>query len=106
MNAGRVVLVGGGVRSGKSRFALELALTRGAHRLFVATAQAFDDEMKDRIARHQAERADTFETVEAPTELVATLRGLSDGIEVVLNFAVLGTVLQIRPSLHEVRKGA
>lgn len=84
MNAGRVALVGGGVRSGKSRFALELALERGERRVFVATAQAFDDEMAERIARHQAERAASFDTVEAPTDLVAALRGLPNEVEVVL----------------------
>ena len=53
-------LVGGGVRSGKSNFALELAKKLGKERVFVATAQAWDQEMKDRIARHQTERADDF----------------------------------------------
>lgn len=73
MTGGRVVLVGGGVRSGKSRFAVDLALKRGERRVFIATAQAFDDEMADRIARHRVERAEAFETVEAPTDLVAAL---------------------------------
>ncbi len=82
MTTGRVVVVGGGVRSGKSRFALDLALKCGTRRTFVATAQAFDDEMKARIARHRAERADRFETVEVPIELSESLRRLDT--EVVL----------------------
>ncbi|MBQ48497.1 MAG: bifunctional adenosylcobinamide kinase/adenosylcobinamide-phosphate guanylyltransferase [Zetaproteobacteria bacterium] len=61
-------LVGGGVRSGKSNFALELAKKLGKERVFVATAQAWDQEMKDRIARHQTERADDFAVFEAPTD--------------------------------------
>lgn len=73
MNRKEIVLVGGGVRSGKSTFALELARGLGARRVFVATAQALDQEMATRIAAHRAERGETFETVEEPLELAATL---------------------------------
>jgi adenosylcobinamide kinase/adenosylcobinamide-phosphate guanylyltransferase len=71
--AGQLILVGGGARSGKSRFALSLALERGRERVFVATAQAFDDEMARRIERHRDERGDGFRTVEASLDLAATL---------------------------------
>jgi adenosylcobinamide kinase / adenosylcobinamide-phosphate guanylyltransferase len=64
-----LILVGGGSRSGKSTFALELALARGARRAFIATAQAFDDEMRDRIARHRQERQDVFTTMEEPFDV-------------------------------------
>lgn len=64
-----LILVGGGARSGKSRFALERALNSGHKRAFIATAIAFDDEMQARIMSHQQERQATFETFEAPTEL-------------------------------------
>ncbi|HKP55436.1 MAG TPA: bifunctional adenosylcobinamide kinase/adenosylcobinamide-phosphate guanylyltransferase, partial [Polyangiales bacterium] len=50
----RLIVVGGGVRSGKSAFALRLARELGARRAFIATAQAFDGEMRERIARHVA----------------------------------------------------
>ena len=56
----RVVLIGGGARCGKSGFALERAAALGARRVFVATAQASDDEMAQRIARHQHERGAGF----------------------------------------------
>jgi len=59
-------LVTGGVKSGKSRRALELAAAFADGRRFLATATAFDDEMRDRIARHRAERAEAFATVEEP----------------------------------------
>jgi adenosylcobinamide kinase/adenosylcobinamide-phosphate guanylyltransferase len=65
----RFVLVGGGARSGKSGFAQRLAVRRGARRLFVATAEAFDDEMRARIERHIAERGTDFQTLEAPRDL-------------------------------------
>ena len=79
----RIVLVGGGVRSGKSRFAQARAEALGARRVFVATAEALDDEMTTRIARHQDERAGRFRTVEAPVELPAALAAIDDA-EVVL----------------------
>ncbi|HVZ72221.1 MAG TPA: bifunctional adenosylcobinamide kinase/adenosylcobinamide-phosphate guanylyltransferase [Polyangia bacterium] len=70
-------LVGGGARSGKSRFALArgLALAGEGARIFVATAEPFDDEMRARIALHRDERARLarFETVEAPRELAAAI---------------------------------
>lgn len=64
-----LILVGGGSRSGKSSFALELARKRGERRAFVATAQAFDAEMTERIARHRAERDESFTTIEEPLNL-------------------------------------
>ena len=66
--------MGGGVRSGKSRYALSRAYAAGPRRVFVATAQALDGEMADRIAAHQGERGDDFETIEAPDNLVGALK--------------------------------
>ena len=68
-----LILVGGGSRSGKSSFALELAKERGTRRAFVATAQAFDQEMTERIARHQAERDEAFTTIEEPLNLAGVI---------------------------------
>jgi adenosylcobinamide kinase/adenosylcobinamide-phosphate guanylyltransferase len=67
------VLVGGGARSGKSRFALRHALALGARGLFVATAEASDDEMRVRIARHREERDARWRTLEAPLALALAL---------------------------------
>jgi adenosylcobinamide kinase/adenosylcobinamide-phosphate guanylyltransferase len=63
------LLVIGGVRSGKSRYAQQRAEASGLKPVFIATAQAFDDEMKDRIARHRADRDGHWSTVEAPFDL-------------------------------------
>lgn len=79
----KVIVVGGGVRSGKSAFALARAEELGARRIFVATGEALDAEMDDRIARHRAERGDRFATVEAPVELPATLAGLDADVVLV-----------------------
>jgi adenosylcobinamide kinase/adenosylcobinamide-phosphate guanylyltransferase len=70
----RTVLVGGGVRCGKSAFALRLAEQLGSRRVFIATAQAFDAEMSERITAHRLERADLFRTVEEPLRLPETLQ--------------------------------
>lgn len=79
-----LILVGGGVRSGKSTFALARARSLGTRRVFIATAQAFDDEMRDRIARHRSERSEQdFRTLEEPIELANAVASLVD-VDVVL----------------------
>lgn len=70
---GRIILVGGGARSGKSRFALTYAEQIGVRRVFVATAQALDDEMAARIARHRGERQANWVTIEEPLALPEAL---------------------------------
>ncbi|MEL7029263.1 MAG: bifunctional adenosylcobinamide kinase/adenosylcobinamide-phosphate guanylyltransferase, partial [Pseudomonadota bacterium] len=62
-------LILGGARSGKSRRALTLAEEVGARRLFIATAEALDQEMAARIERHKAERGEGWRTVEAPLDI-------------------------------------
>ncbi|MEL6686111.1 MAG: bifunctional adenosylcobinamide kinase/adenosylcobinamide-phosphate guanylyltransferase [Pseudomonadota bacterium] len=66
-------LILGGARSGKSQRALMSAEAMASRRLFIATAEAWDDEMADRIARHQDERGPGWTTVEAPLDLTSTL---------------------------------
>jgi len=61
-----VILIGGGARSGKSRYALQKARSIEGRRVFVATAEPLDDEMASRIARHKADRGAEFETIEEP----------------------------------------
>ncbi len=64
-----LTLILGGARSGKSRFAQALAEASGLQCLYVATAEALDDEMAARIARHQQDRGPHWQTVEAPLNL-------------------------------------
>ena len=69
---GLIVLLGG-ARSGKSSLAVELATKSNKSVVFIATAQAHDEDMKNRIARHQAERPG-WKTIETPLDLTTALK--------------------------------
>lgn len=69
----RLTLVLGGARSGKSTYAEQQAATHGEQVLFVATAEAWDDEMRARITVHQAQRPATWHTLEAPRNTGAAI---------------------------------
>lgn len=71
-----ITLVLGGARSGKSAYAETLAAAGERH--YIATAQAFDDEMRDRIAKHQRDRGGGWVTHEEPLELLKALQA-TDG---------------------------
>ena len=73
MTANGIHLVLGGARSGKTRFALDLAQSAKAKPIYVATGTAFDDEMRDRIARHVEERGPEWTTLEEPLGLPAVI---------------------------------
>jgi adenosylcobinamide kinase / adenosylcobinamide-phosphate guanylyltransferase len=79
-----IVLIGGGSRSGKSRKALELARERGRRLAFIATAQALDDEMAERISLHQQQRGSDFTTIEEPVELASTIARHSSDFDAVI----------------------
>lgn len=75
MAVGKVVLILGGARSGKSAFAEKLVRTRGGDAvLFVATAEPGDEEMEARIARHRADRPKAWDTLEVPCRVAEQLR--------------------------------
>jgi adenosylcobinamide kinase/adenosylcobinamide-phosphate guanylyltransferase len=83
----RLILITGGVRSGKSRKALSLAEPY-EEKLFVATAAAGDDEMHERIVRHRAERGAGWQTVEEPLDLARTME-ISPGAVAVVDCVTL-----------------
>jgi adenosyl cobinamide kinase/adenosyl cobinamide phosphate guanylyltransferase len=72
-----LTLLVGGARSGKSTLALRRAHRFGGAVVFVATAEARDADMAERIARHRAEREAGWATVEAPVDLGGALSGVS-----------------------------
>jgi adenosylcobinamide kinase/adenosylcobinamide-phosphate guanylyltransferase len=72
-----VILITGGARCGKSTEALRLA-EGYAPRVFIATGEGFDEEMRERIARHKAERGDEWLTVEAPLDLAGAVGNVTD----------------------------
>jgi adenosylcobinamide kinase / adenosylcobinamide-phosphate guanylyltransferase len=80
----RRVLILGGARSGKSRTALQLAEAASATRTYIATAQAFDDEMRERIAKHRLERDGSWQTHETPLDLAEAIRAWTGPGKVVL----------------------
>ena len=77
----RIVLITGGARSGKSRYAEERARRIGARLLYVATAEAGDEEMARRIAAHRARRGAEWMTIEAPIEIANALSEIRGGYD-------------------------
>ena len=75
---GRLILVTGGARSGKStyaeRLAAQLAEPHGGRVTYIATSQTYDEEMEQRVSAHQASRPETWTTVECPVEVPAAVR--------------------------------
>jgi adenosylcobinamide kinase / adenosylcobinamide-phosphate guanylyltransferase len=70
----KLILLLGGARSGKSTAAENMAAAYGQPVLFVATAEAWDDDMRARIGNHQASRPADWRTLEAPRGLAESLR--------------------------------
>jgi adenosylcobinamide kinase/adenosylcobinamide-phosphate guanylyltransferase len=78
-----VTLVLGGVRSGKSRWAQELA-AKSERVAYVATAQARDAEMRAKIRRHQEDRPAHWQTIEEPLELARVLMDNAEKFDLLL----------------------
>ena len=76
-----IILVTGGARSGKSQYAERRALETGGRPLYVATAEANDEEMAQRIMEHRKRRGTQWRTIEEPLQLAEALlaeRGKTD----------------------------
>jgi adenosylcobinamide kinase / adenosylcobinamide-phosphate guanylyltransferase len=84
-----LTLVIGGARSGKSGFAEALVVASGRPRRYIATAEAWDDEMQARIARHREDRGQSWTTVEAPLDLPVALAQVGSGEAVLIDCATL-----------------
>jgi adenosylcobinamide kinase/adenosylcobinamide-phosphate guanylyltransferase len=84
-----LTLVLGGARSGKSRYAEGLITALPPPWIFVATAEAGDAEMAERIARHQARRVEDWRTLEAPHDLASALEGVDSGVPILVDCLTL-----------------
>jgi len=72
-----LTLILGGASSGKSLYAENLAISTGLKPVYLATGQAYDSEMTQKIARHKARRGSEWQLIEAPLELSPPLHSLS-----------------------------
>jgi adenosylcobinamide kinase / adenosylcobinamide-phosphate guanylyltransferase len=79
-----LILIGGGARSGKSSMALKRLEQSGPRRGFIATAQAWDDEMRDRILRHRTERDPSISTWEEPLAVAERILSESPHCDAIL----------------------
>ena len=84
-----LTLVIGGARSGKSGLAERLITGSRRPRRYIATAEAWDDEMRDRIARHRSDRGADWTTVEAPLDLPAALAAAQPNEAILIDCATL-----------------
>jgi adenosylcobinamide kinase/adenosylcobinamide-phosphate guanylyltransferase len=74
----KLTLILGGARSGKSSYAEKLTTANPSPWTYIATAQAYDDEMRERIALHRSRRGEGWVTVDAPLDLVGAIEALPD----------------------------
>lgn len=74
MTVGKLFLVTGGARSGKSRYAEELVESFGGEVVYVATLEPEDEEMRRRVERHRAQRSRDWRTVEAPFDVAEAIK--------------------------------
>jgi adenosylcobinamide kinase/adenosylcobinamide-phosphate guanylyltransferase len=89
VNLDALTVVTGGAKSGKSRFAEGLATASGRPRVYIATAEAWDDEMRSRIAAHLKDRGTGWQTVEAPRDVAGALALVGPEAVVLLDCATL-----------------
>ena len=80
----QIILCSGGARSGKSEFAERLALATKGPKAYVATCQAFDEEMVDRIKKHQERRGKIWNNFEVPLHLADEWENISQSADVIL----------------------
>lgn len=85
----RLTFLLGGARSGKSAHAERLVAQLPAPWTYIATAQAFDAEMQERIAHHRARRGGNWRTVDAPHDLAAAIDAVPDGVPLLVDCLTL-----------------
>ncbi|KRB22642.1 MULTISPECIES: bifunctional adenosylcobinamide kinase/adenosylcobinamide-phosphate guanylyltransferase [Mesorhizobium] len=86
---GKLTFIIGGARSGKSAHAETLATALPSPWAYIATAQAYDDEMRERIALHRSRRGAGWATIDAPFDLAGALEALPDSRPVLIDCLTL-----------------
>ena len=81
---GECILIIGGAKSGKSRYALSICRNIEKRHIFLATAQPIDEEMKEKIRRHKEERGSEWITVEEPVYITERIRELDKEDAIIL----------------------
>ena len=80
----KIILITGGCRSGKSRFALNYANQHFSRKLYLATCEALDEEMARRIAHHKKMRSPDWQTIEEPVEIIDKIKQYGAEADVIL----------------------
>lgn len=80
----RIIFITGGARSGKSKFALKKANSINGKKVYIATAEPLDEEMKERIERHKKERGEDWLTIEKSIKISPLIRELKEKYDVIL----------------------
>jgi adenosylcobinamide kinase/adenosylcobinamide-phosphate guanylyltransferase len=80
----KVILITGGCRSGKSRFALDYANQYFSRKLYLATCEVLDEEMARRVEDHKKIRGPEWQTIEESVAIVDKIRQYGDKVEVIL----------------------
>ncbi|SFO23165.1 adenosylcobinamide kinase /adenosylcobinamide-phosphate guanylyltransferase [Mesorhizobium sp. NFR06] len=91
----KLTFILGGARSGKSRHAESLTTAFPSPWAYIATAQAYDDEMRERIALHRSRRGEGWVTIDAPLDLVGAVQALPDHQPVLIDCLTLWLTNQI-----------
>jgi len=84
MNSKKIIFITGGARSGKSSFAMAEALKINGIKAYIATAEALDEEMKERIEKHKRQRGDDWVTYEEPIKISDVLKTIERRYRVVV----------------------
>ena len=93
---GKLTFILGGTRSGKSSYAQKLAEKSGKLVTFIATAQAFDDEMSARIKKHQSDRPQNWQTLEIQTDIASHLKEIKSEIVILDCITLLASNLMMQ----------
>lgn len=99
---GRIIYITGGARSGKSSFAENLIQERYKSKIYLATALAFDDEMKDRIEKHKKQRGKNWKTIENYKNLSTILKNHIEGYDVILLDCITNMVTNLMIMENEI----